>query len=58
MNTRAGKIKKQSEYGNFEQTMRGLIRVPHREIKAKLDEEKAAKKRKATKKSFASREGA
>jgi hypothetical protein len=35
-----------------------LIRVPHSEIKAALDAEKEAKKRKKVKKSSASREGA
>jgi hypothetical protein len=36
--------------------MQGLLKVPHSEIKAKLDEEKDAKKRKKSKKSSASRE--
>jgi len=49
-------VKKISEFKKFEKTMRGLLSVPHSEIKAKLDEEKAAKKRKKTKKSSASRE--
>jgi len=41
-----------SEYENFERTVRELLKVPHSEIKAKLDAEKeakrVAKKRKAT----------
>jgi hypothetical protein len=43
-----------SEFDNFDRTMRGLLRVPHSEIKAKLDAEKKAKKRKKSKKSSAS----
>jgi len=35
-----------SEFDKFDQTMRKLIRVPHGTLKAKLDAEKAAKKRK------------
>jgi hypothetical protein len=46
------------EYTNFEQMANKLLKVPHDEIKAKLDAEKAAKKRKKSKKSSASREGA
>lgn len=38
--------KKASEYDNFDDTMRKLIHVSHDEIKAKLDAEKCAKKRK------------
>jgi hypothetical protein len=34
------------EFEKFDQTMRKLITVPHSKIKAKLDAEKAAKKRK------------
>ena len=34
------------EYANFDRTVRELLKVPHSAIKAKLDEEKAAKKRK------------
>lgn len=34
------------EYENFDRTMRVLIRVPHSEIKAKLDAEKLEKKKK------------
>lgn len=48
-----------TEFDNFDSTMRELIKVPHSEIKAKLDAEKKAKKRKRSKKSSsASREGA
>jgi hypothetical protein len=35
-----------SEFENFDRTMRDLMSVPHTEIKAALDAEKAAKKRK------------
>lgn len=35
-----------SEFEKFNNTMRKLVKVPHSEIKAKLDAEKAAKKRK------------
>jgi hypothetical protein len=46
------------EYKNFDRTMRELIKVPHSEIKAKLDAEKRAKqKRKAKKPSALDREG-
>jgi hypothetical protein len=51
-------MKKPKEYENFERTMTELLKVPHSEIKAKLDAEKLAKKRKKSKKSSASREGA
>jgi len=44
------------EFDKFDRTMRELIQVPHSEIKAKLDAEKSAKKRKKAKKSSASRE--
>jgi hypothetical protein len=47
---------KQTEYQRFEDVMRKLLGVSHAEIKAKLDEEKAAKKRKKAKKPSASRE--
>ncbi len=33
------------EYDTFEHTVRELLKVPHASIKAKLDEEKAAKKK-------------
>jgi hypothetical protein len=35
-----------TEYEKFDATMRKLIKVPHSKIKAKLDAEKAEKKRK------------
>lgn len=50
------RVKKSKEYENFERTMTELLKVPHSEIKAKLDAEKAAKKRKKARKSSASRE--
>lgn len=40
---------KSSEYETFEHTMRELLKVPHSLVKAKLDEEKAAKKTKKAK---------
>lgn len=43
-----------TEFENFDRTMRDLLKVPHAEIKRKLDEEKAAKKRKKTKRPSAS----
>jgi len=46
------------EFKNFDRTMRRLLKVPHSELKAKLDAEKAAKKRKKSRKSSASRVGA
>jgi hypothetical protein len=45
-----------SESKKFTDLVDKLMRVPHSEIKAKLDKEKAAKKRKKAKKSSASRE--
>ena len=47
-----------TEYQTFEDTVSRLLRVPHSEIKAKLDAEKKAKERKKSKQSSASREGA
>jgi hypothetical protein len=44
------------EYDKFDRAMRELIKVPHSEIKAKLDAEKKAKKRKKARKSSAFRE--
>lgn len=38
---------KNPEYDKFNSMMDRLLKVPHSEIKAKLDAEKAAKKRKA-----------
>jgi hypothetical protein len=37
---------KNEEFEKFDATMRKLIKVPHSKIKAKLDAEKAEKKRK------------
>lgn len=51
------KSKTNTEYQNFSALMGKLLSVPHGEIKAKLDAEKAAKKRKKSRKSSASREG-
>jgi len=39
-----------SEYAKFDKTMRELMKVPHSEIKAKLDAEKKAKKQKRRRK--------
>ena len=39
-----------SEFDNFDRTMRDLMSVPHEEIKAALDAEKAAKERKKKRK--------
>ena len=44
------KTQNNREYQHFDQTMRELMKVPHSEIKAKLDAEKKAKKRKKHKK--------
>ena len=38
------------EFENFDRTMRDLMSVPHDEIKAALDAEKAAKRRKKKRK--------
>jgi hypothetical protein len=45
-----------NEFRNFDQLTRELLKVPHAEIKSKLEAEKQAKKRKKAKKSSASRE--
>jgi len=47
---------KTDEFEAFDRVARALLAVPHAEIKAKLDQEKQAKKRKKSKKSSASRE--
>jgi len=39
---------KSREFENFDRTMHELIKVPHSEIKAALDAEKAAKKKSAS----------
>ncbi len=49
---------KTNEYKVFENFARKVVSVPHSEIKAKLDAEKATKKRKKSWKSSASPEGA
>ena len=46
---------KNTEFQRFDAAMRSILKVPHAEIKKKLDEEKSAKKRKKAK-SSASRE--
>jgi hypothetical protein len=51
----SGKMKSDSEFDKFDRTMRDLMKVPHSEIKAKLDAEKKAKKRKAKKPSASAR---
>jgi hypothetical protein len=48
-------MREQSEFGKFDRTMRDLMKVPHSEIKAKLDAEKKAKKRKPKKTSASGR---
>ena len=48
-------MRKKSEYEHFDGTMRKLLKVSHSEIKAKLDTEKRAKKRKKSRKSSAYR---
>lgn len=42
-------MKSTNEYDTFDGLVSGLLRVPHSEIKAKLDAEKKAKKRKKIK---------
>jgi hypothetical protein len=42
--------KGESEFRNFDRTMRALMSVPHDEIKAALDAEKAEKKTKPKRK--------
>jgi hypothetical protein len=39
-------MKESKEFDNFDAFMKRLVAVPHDKIKAKLDAEKAAKKRK------------
>ena len=43
-------MKNKSEFERFDQTMRELMSVPHSEIKAALDAEKAENKRKKKRK--------
>jgi hypothetical protein len=47
-------MKNRTEYDKFEALASGLLKVPHGEVKAKLDAEKRAKKRKKPKVSCAS----
>jgi hypothetical protein len=49
-------MSKRGEFENFDRLAREVLKVPHSEIKAKLEAEKAAKKRKKPKASSASRE--
>jgi hypothetical protein len=51
-------MKKVNEYTAFSKLASKVLSVPHKELKAKLDAEKAAKNRKKSKTSSASREGA
>jgi hypothetical protein len=44
---------KTREYEKFDQTMRELVKVPHSEIEAKFEAEKATEKRKKSKDSSA-----
>jgi hypothetical protein len=39
---------KKSEFENFDRTMRELIKVPHDEIKAKLEAERSSKRKSKT----------
>ena len=48
-------MKTKTEYDRFEDLTRGVLAVPHEEIKHKLDAEKRAKKRKKARVSSASR---
>lgn len=48
-------MKKNEEYDRFTDLTERILSVPHSEIKAKLDAEKKAKKRKKAKQSSASR---
>ncbi len=43
-------MKREDEFENFDRTMRDLMSVPHDEIKAALDKEKATKARKKKRK--------
>jgi len=42
-------MKNNDEFDNFDRTMRELMKVPHSEIQAELEAEKAAKARKKRK---------
>jgi hypothetical protein len=43
-------MKRSQEFENFDSTMRKLLAIPHSEIKAKLDAEKAEKQKRKDKK--------
>jgi hypothetical protein len=49
-------VKKTDNFKHFSDVVDGVLKVSHSEIKAKLDAEKQAKKRKKSKKSSAFRE--
>ena len=49
-------MKENNEYDEFSALASRLLKVPHDTVKRKIDAEKAAKKRKKSKKSSASRE--
>lgn len=49
-------MKKDSEYDKFDRLTSGLLKVPHAEVKERLENEKQAKRRKKSKVSSASRE--
>lgn len=49
---------KRTEYDNFSDFVDRVLKVPHSEIKSKLDAEKSAKKRKKSKKSSSASRGA
>jgi hypothetical protein len=48
--------KKSSEYDNFDKLASSVLKVPHNEVKDKMEKEQEAKKRKKSKQSSASRE--
>ena len=50
----AGRSSTSSEFDNFDRTMSDLLKVPHSEIKAALDAEKAEKNKKRKSKTSAS----
>jgi hypothetical protein len=51
-------MKRNADFDRFNETMKRLIAVPHSELKAKLDAEKAAKKRKSKRPSASRAAGA
>lgn len=48
-------MKHNAEFERFNNTMRRILKVSHADVKAKLDSERAAKKRKARKPSASGR---